>query len=150
MRALKEESKLLKLLERTKSAAATPCHSESSSKTAALSSRGVSVAYLISSLVDFRGLSTRQVAEMLRNGARNDLETASKPLPRCRTHVSHAWAASYDELVDVLASDAGSELEKRYILDLFTDLDFETLSLLYHIIYICDIYMYMIYLILIS
>lgn len=127
LKGVTEESKLLKILERAKSNAGTPSHRSDSSKAGSLSPAGVSVAYLVSSLVDFKGLSTRQVAERLRNSSL-DLETPSNPLPRCRTHVSHAWAASFDDLVDVLARDAGSELDRRYILDLFTDLDFETLS----------------------
>mmetsp|Transcript_20665 Transcript_20665/g.48240 ORF Transcript_20665/g.48240 Transcript_20665/m.48240 type:complete len:449 (+) Transcript_20665:40-1386(+) len=102
---------------------------------------GVSAAFLVSCLVDVRpsqntDQTTRAVAALLRlrreeaNGAlRSAPEMAESqeihPLTGgpvagpCSTHVAHAWDASFQELVDCLVREAGSDLDRRYSLDVF-------------------------------
>ncbi|CAJ1455927.1 unnamed protein product [Effrenium voratum] len=90
---------------------------------------GVSAAFLVSSLVDSRSgpEATRAVAATLRQRgvSTQDFESEVHPLTGgrvagpCRTHVAHAWDASYEELIDCIVRDAGSDLDRRYSLDVF-------------------------------
>ena len=103
---------------------------------------GVSAAFLVSCLVDVNptaedaGPTTRAVATTLRLKREENREavqsavelaeinqvhplTGGDTAGPCSTHVAHAWDASFPELVDCLVRDAGSDLDRRYSLDLF-------------------------------
>ena len=101
---------------------------------------GVSAAFLVSCLVDIQpseiAPTTRTVAAALRQKREEDRESVQSaveladkqevhPLTGgdvagpCLTHVTHAWDASFPELVDCLVRDAGSDLDRRYSLDIF-------------------------------
>ena len=102
---------------------------------------GVSAAFLVSCLVDIcptgdSAQTTRATAAALRlkreeerESVHSAVELAERqevhPLTGgdmagpCSTHVVHAWDASFPELVDCLVRDAGSDLDKRYSVDIF-------------------------------
>lgn len=102
---------------------------------------GVSAACLVSCLVDIcptgdSAQTTRATAAALRlkreeerESVHSAVELAERqevhPLTGgdmagpCSTHVVHAWDASFPELVDCLVRDAGSDLDKRYSVDIF-------------------------------
>ena len=44
-----------------------------------------------------------------------------------RTHVAHAWDAKFEALVDCLLHDAGSDLDRRYNLDIFNAQEMESI-----------------------
>ena len=96
---------------------------------------GVSAAFLVSFLVDCRSkverLTTRAAAAVEKKqlcGCVPHNETSgynTHPLTGghisgpSRTHVAHAWDADFEALVDCLVRDAGSDLDRRYNLDIF-------------------------------
>lgn len=107
---------------------------------------GVSAAFLVSFLVDCRSKveqpTTRAAACALRtNNARlggrvpqsikasNQMSdgyavqthplTGGRITGPSRTHVAHAWDADFEALVDCLVRDAGSDLDRRYNVDIF-------------------------------
>ena len=110
---------------------------------------GVSAAFLVSSLVDCRNQedpTTRAAYSLLQakgetlcgcvpqrqSDATADLSkhldppthpthpiTGGRITGPSRTHVAHAWDAKFEALVDCILKDAGSDLDRRYNLDIF-------------------------------
>ena len=62
--------------------------------------------------------SARSAAELAERQEVHPL-TCGEVAGPCSTHVAHAWDASFPELVDCLVRDAGSDLDRRYSIDLF-------------------------------
>eukprot|EP00440_Ansanella_granifera_P006365 gb/GFBE01006903.1/.p1 GENE.gb/GFBE01006903.1/~~gb/GFBE01006903.1/.p1 ORF type:complete len:487 (+),score=73.18 gb/GFBE01006903.1/:1-1461(+) len=106
---------------------------------------GVSTAFLVSCLVDYRPTedapverrTTRAIAATLRRRRQEEGEEAvpgaqelvdreeTHPLTGgpsagpSSTYVAHAWDADFSDLVDCLVNDARSDFDRRYSLDIF-------------------------------
>ena len=53
--------------------------------------------------------------------------TGGRIIGPSRTHVAHAWDAKFEALVDCLLHDAGSDLDRRYNLDIFNAQEMESI-----------------------